>query len=213
MSRFGSGPGVAACLLEVLSHVLCPPYIDTENITMVSASYDAEYCLHVVPASADLSVIASQILARDAITFGLQRSQMTEPSTERAITADVPRSVRSAQGAVYNLALFVKASWGPTGSHFTSWSCNASGHATGAGGTSTITPRPMFDRRNPDGRGATARMDELVPPLPVIPKLTPTILFCQESSVLSEIAQLRTKKPEQQHHHRLMALSFDERML
>eukprot|EP00760_Papus_ankaliazontas_P018098 PhM_4_TR17427/c1_g2_i3/m.87424 len=151
MSRFGSGPGVAACLLEVLSHVLCPPYIDTENITMVSASYDAEYCLHVVPASADLSVIASQILARDAITFGLQRSQMTEPSTERAITADVPRSVRSAQGAVYNLALFVKASWGPTGSHFT-----CLGHATGAGGTSTITPRPMFDRRNPQTGTAVA---------------------------------------------------------
>eukprot|EP00760_Papus_ankaliazontas_P018097 PhM_4_TR17427/c1_g2_i2/m.87441 len=149
MLRFG-------CLIEVLSRILCPPFVDIDNITKVSASSDAEYCLHAVPASADLSVIASQILARDAITFGLQRSQMTEPSTERAITADVPRSVRSAQGAVYNLALFVKASWGPTGSHFTSWSCNASGHATGAGGTSTITPRPMFDRRNPQTGTAVA---------------------------------------------------------
>eukprot|EP00760_Papus_ankaliazontas_P018096 PhM_4_TR17427/c1_g2_i1/m.87422 len=59
----------------------------------------------------------------------------------------------------------------------------------------------------------SARMDELVPPLPVVPKVTSTILCCPESSVLSEIAQLRAKKPEQQHHHRLMALSFDERML
>eukprot|EP00760_Papus_ankaliazontas_P015513 PhM_4_TR16558/c0_g1_i1/m.101238 len=74
MSRFGAGPGASCCLVEVLSLILCPQHVGTEDVAMVSADSGTEYCLHGAPASADLSAAASRIIARDAITFGLRRS-------------------------------------------------------------------------------------------------------------------------------------------
>eukprot|EP00760_Papus_ankaliazontas_P029275 PhM_4_TR417/c3_g2_i2/m.48423 len=120
MRVHGAGSERSYDVLDTLDKLLGPPFVDTDDIVLLTDTHDAEYAIHGVLPTADVRATAKRLFAREAIIFGIQRDLYIEATRDVAIETGMPESVVSADGLIYHLTMVLLADWGEWGGHFTS---------------------------------------------------------------------------------------------